>query len=242
MVFVTHDQEEAMSIGNRIVVMNQGSIVQLGTPLDIYKWPVNLWAARFVGNHPINVLPMLIEGGRVVLDGPSRFDLGPAACLAGSNLLGDGRGTLGLRPEAISLVEASKGEDAVPTAVVLIRQLLGSSILYDLELLNGIIVRALAPSASEHAVGERVRLVIDWDQARLFASDTSKLLTPAKHSPDTLSVSRAVPLEGISEGVGLVFLDFGQDEIGGECAVVFGADAFKVLPDFLGIESLDALA
>jgi ABC-type sugar transport system ATPase subunit len=202
MVFVTHDQEEAMSIGNRIVVMNQGAIVQLGTPLDIYKWPANLWAAKFVGNHPINVVPIQIEQGRIVVDGQQRLNLGPAERLAGSDLLPDATGTLGLRPEAISLVEGSKGEDEVPTAVVLIRQVLGSSILYDLELPNRIIVRALAPSTSEHAVGEQVQLLIDWNQARLFSSDTGKLLTSAKLPSDTLDVSRSGAPQHISGSVG----------------------------------------
>ena len=178
MVFVTHDQEEAMSIGNRIVVMHQGVIVQLGTPLDVYKWPANLWAAKFVGNHPINALPIQVEQGRIFLSGHGLLDLGPAERLSGSNPLAAAPGTLGLRPEAISLTHASKDEETAPTATVLIRQVLGSSILYDLALPNRIVVKALAPSTSEHAVGEEVRLLIDWNQARLFAGGTGKLVTP----------------------------------------------------------------
>ena len=81
MVFVTHDQEEAMSIGDRIAVMNNGAVVQLGSPLDIYKWPRNLWAAKFVGNHPVNILPMRSQNGRIAIDGPPPIDLGPADLL-----------------------------------------------------------------------------------------------------------------------------------------------------------------
>ena len=56
MVFVTHDQEEAMAIADRIVVMNDGELIQLGPPLDLYQAPRNLWVARFIGSHPINVI------------------------------------------------------------------------------------------------------------------------------------------------------------------------------------------
>jgi ABC-type sugar transport system ATPase subunit len=180
MVFVTHDQEEAMSIGNRIVVMNKGTIVQLGSPLEIYKWPATLWAAKFVGNQPINVLPVRIEQGRTVLNGGHPLELGPAERLAGSTLLSGTKASLGLRPESIRLLAAPAAEEIRPIATVVIRQVLGSSILYDLVLLNGMPLKALAPSTSEHSVGESVWLSIDWDQARLFAADTAKLLTPVR--------------------------------------------------------------
>ena len=177
MVFVTHDQEEAMSIGDRIVVMNKGAIVQLGSPLDIYKWPKNLWVAKFIGNHPVNTLPVQCESGRIVVDGPQRLDLGPADRIRGSAALRNGTGTLALRPESIELLKAN-GDQALPSARVVIRQVLGSAILYDLTLATGMIVRVLAPSTSEHLIGEQVRLSVDWNQARLFGGDGDVLLTP----------------------------------------------------------------
>jgi multiple sugar transport system ATP-binding protein len=177
MVFVTHDQEEAMSIGDRIVVMNQGAVVQLGPPLDIYKWPRNLWAARFVGNHPVNLMPVRAQGGRIILQGPQPVDLGPAARLAGAQAVADG-GTLALRPEAIEIRRDAGPAGSDPAASVLIRQVLGSTILYDLTLSTGTPIRVLAPSTSEFSVGEAVRLSIDWNQARLFGGDGDVLLTP----------------------------------------------------------------
>src|SRR5215208_1935648 len=68
MVFVTHDQEEAMAIADRIGVMRLGELIQLGPPLDLYQAPRNMWIARFVGAHPINILD-----ARVVDDGKRAF-------------------------------------------------------------------------------------------------------------------------------------------------------------------------
>lgn len=176
MVFVTHDQEEAMSLGDRIVVMNKGEVVQLGSPLDIYKWPRNLWAAKFVGNHPVNLLPVHRQGARIVVQGSQPIDLGPAERVAGSTAVA--HGTLALRPESIGLLKDDGQAGSDPSATVLIRQVLGSTILYDLTLSTGAIVKVLAPSTSEFSVDERVRLSIDWNQARLFGGDGDVLLTP----------------------------------------------------------------
>src|SRR5215217_6292540 len=62
MVFVTHDQEEAMAIADRIAVMNDGEVVQLGPPLDLYQAPRNRWVARFIGAHPINLFDARLAG------------------------------------------------------------------------------------------------------------------------------------------------------------------------------------
>jgi inositol-phosphate transport system ATP-binding protein len=176
MVFVTHDQEEAMAIGDRIVVMNKGKVVQLGSPLDIYKWPRTLWAAKFIGTHPVNALPVRKDGGRIILQGALSLDLGPADRVPGSALL-NGGGTLAVRPESIGIHE-DRGDASSPSATVVIRQVLGALILYDLKLPTGTTVRALEPSTSEFEPGETVRLSIDWNQVRLFGGADEVLLTP----------------------------------------------------------------
>lgn len=188
MVFVTHDQEEAMSLGDRIVVMNKGAVVQLGSPLDIYKWPRNLWAARFVGNHPVNLLPVRTQSGRIIVQGPQAIDLGPAGKLAGSAAVANG-GTLALRPESIELLRVGAQAGSDPTATVLIRQVLGSTILYDLTLPTGIVIRVLAPSTSEFSVDEPVRLSIDWNQARLFGGEGDMLLTPVQQHESAVAMA-----------------------------------------------------
>src|SRR5215216_7137914 len=71
MVFVTHDQEEAMAIADRIGVMNAGELIQLGPPLDIYRAPRNLWVAQFIGSHPVNVIEasLTADGAQLLPDG-----------------------------------------------------------------------------------------------------------------------------------------------------------------------------
>ena len=165
-----------MAIGDRIVVMNKGQIVQLGSPLDIYKWPRTLWAAKFIGTYPVNALPVKSEGGRLIVPGAHPLDLGPVERLPGSALL-SGTGTLAVRPESISIDE-DHGDVAAPSARVVIRQVLGALILYDLELSTGATVRALEPSTSEFEPGETVRLSIDWKQVRLFGGADDALITP----------------------------------------------------------------
>ena len=60
-VYVTHDQAEAMALADRIVIMNAGRIMQLGTPLEIYRRPANTFVASFIGNPPMNLLPCRVD-------------------------------------------------------------------------------------------------------------------------------------------------------------------------------------
>ena len=74
-VFVTHDQEEAMSISDMIVVMKKGVIQQIGKPQDVYDSPVNLFVARFLGTPPINVFTGLIDNGKLLIAGEPVLDM-----------------------------------------------------------------------------------------------------------------------------------------------------------------------
>lgn len=74
-IFVTHDQEEAMSICDKIVVMNEGKLMQIGAPMEIYKDPVNLFTAKFLGTPPINVFNGRIENKGIYIDNFHLFDI-----------------------------------------------------------------------------------------------------------------------------------------------------------------------
>lgn len=89
-VFVTHDQEEAMSISDMIVVMKKGVIQQIGKPQDVYDSPVNLFVARFLGTPPINVFTGSVEGGKLVVNGEKVLDMPGVA---------DQKVYVGIRPE-----------------------------------------------------------------------------------------------------------------------------------------------
>lgn len=93
-IFVTHDQEEAMSISDLIVVMRDGVVQQIGKPQDVYDEPCNLFVAKFLGTPPINVFDGEIRGGALYIGGDRVLDVPQA---------GDGEVWVGIRPEGFIL-------------------------------------------------------------------------------------------------------------------------------------------
>ena len=93
-IFVTHDQEEAMSISDYIVVMKLGVIQQIGKPQDVYDNPANLFVAKFLGTPPINVFDGEIRGGKLCIGGAEVLDV---------NGVADQAVTIGIRPEGFNL-------------------------------------------------------------------------------------------------------------------------------------------
>jgi multiple sugar transport system ATP-binding protein len=107
-IYVTHDQVEAMTMADRIVVLRDGNVEQVGTPLELYDSPANVFVAEFIGSPAMNMLPARLstDGGRraALIDGGSRIELPPQ--LAGS----DGQSILvGIRPEHLSVAHAANG-------------------------------------------------------------------------------------------------------------------------------------
>ena len=100
-VFVTHDQHEGMILADRIVIMNKGTIEQVGTPEDIYNHPASTFVAGFIGSPAMNFLPGVISAAQqsVLLPGDTRLDISAEAALGHDDLLVQA----GLRPEQITL-------------------------------------------------------------------------------------------------------------------------------------------
>ncbi len=114
-VYVTHDQVEAMTMGHRIAVLNQGRMQQLGTPMELYRWPSNLFVAQFIGSPPMTMLPVVIGPGATLLLGQKRLlvegPLAPALpSLEGQTL------TAGLRPEGWRVAPATNRN--LPASVI----------------------------------------------------------------------------------------------------------------------------
>ena len=105
MIYVTHDQVEAMTLADRIVVLNKGHVEQVGAPMELYNSPDNLFVAKFLGSPSMNILPARIESvgaaTRVVPEGGSPVDLPIAAV----GTVAGGAGHLGIRPEDLSLTD-----------------------------------------------------------------------------------------------------------------------------------------
>jgi multiple sugar transport system ATP-binding protein len=105
-VYVTHDQVEAMTMGHRIAVLNAGKLQQLGTPMELYNWPSNLFVAQFIGSPPMALLPVCVGPNATLLLGDRRLAIeGPLvqalASLEGQQL------TAGLRPEGWIMAPAT---------------------------------------------------------------------------------------------------------------------------------------
>lgn len=97
-IYVTHDQTEAMTMGDKIVVLNGGVIQQIGSPDDVYDWPANLFVAEFIGSPSINIIERDVVDGEVDFFGQK----------VGRNVIGGyakNKVLVGLRPEKIKIVE-----------------------------------------------------------------------------------------------------------------------------------------
>ncbi|MCA9862310.1 MAG: ABC transporter ATP-binding protein, partial [Thermomicrobiales bacterium] len=169
--FVTHDQEEAMAIADRIAVMNAGQIEHLGTPLEVYNHPRNLWVAQFIGSHPINVIEARRDASAATLLGSS----GWRKALP-ERLPAQGEFLVGVRPEHVALAPGGQGGDGTLLAEVYTRQILGTDILYELKA-GEHILRAVTPTSQVFEVGQPVAIGFDWGDAFLFDKATGAALT-----------------------------------------------------------------
>ncbi len=127
MIYVTHDQVEAMTMADRIVVLRAGQIEQAGTPLELYNRPANQFVAGFIGSPKMNFLTLAVDRGA---GGEPRFAMpgGGDLVLPASALTGSQAGqtiTLGIRPEHVEI--AGQG---MPVSIALTEQLGGSTVLY----------------------------------------------------------------------------------------------------------------
>jgi multiple sugar transport system ATP-binding protein len=108
-IYVTHDQTEAMTLGQRVTVLDRGVVQQVAHPQDLYAYPANTFVASFIGSPPMNFVKGRLENGGIDL-GPAVVPLGPR--LASTLDKGRGEVTVGLRPEAFVAVSTM---DATPT-------------------------------------------------------------------------------------------------------------------------------
>jgi sn-glycerol 3-phosphate transport system ATP-binding protein/multiple sugar transport system ATP-binding protein len=121
MIYVTHDQVEAMSLGDRIGIMNLGRLEQVGPPLEVYDRPATLFCARFIGSPPMNLVDVELANGS--LTGPGGLRIAPPGGLArGAKLVA------GLRPEALEVTEL--GAEGSVAGRVVSKEALGDEVIY----------------------------------------------------------------------------------------------------------------
>ncbi len=172
-IYVTHDQEEAMTLGDRIVVMDKGMIQQVGRPLEVYGHPANRFVAGFVGTPPMNFLSgKLVQNNGLHFDGGSfrlRITDNRAATL--SQWL-DKPAVLGLRPEAMALEPVGRfaGQSNVIAGQLQVVEPLGEKM--DVVTSIGPEARLVARVDARDglALGSSVKLYVDLSRAHLFDS------------------------------------------------------------------------
>ncbi|UZF92969.1 sn-glycerol-3-phosphate ABC transporter ATP-binding protein UgpC [Bosea sp. NBC_00550] len=164
MIYVTHDQVEAMTLANRIVVLHGGRIEQVGTPLELYNRPDNLFVAGFIGSPRMNLLPgRVTAAGRVALGEDGQGNGYEIACATGG-LAAGAAVTAGIRPEHLALAPEGQG---LPLAIELVERLGGESYLYGLAAGLPQITLKL-DGQSEHERGHTVPLAFPQQKLHLF--------------------------------------------------------------------------
>jgi multiple sugar transport system ATP-binding protein len=182
MVYVTHDQVEAMSMGDRLIVLKDGIVQQIGAPLEIYDRPANQFVASFIGSPPMNFVNCSIveHEGHLFLTGGGLHVKLPAksrAVLSQANSSENSHVVLGIRPEDISERRLYDGavDDNVIKARVAFLEPLGSEVLATCSLAEGEIMVRLNPRTGARA-DEMIELVFDMERARLFDPATGEAL------------------------------------------------------------------
>ncbi len=174
-IYVTHDQTEAMTMADRIVVMKAGYVQQVGTPYDLYFNPVNMFVAGFIGEPPMNFVTSRVENGRLDIAGVP-IDL---SLLADSEVIGQYEGkevVFGFRPEAVKVMEE---DDAVPEdsfamhgAAELV-ELLGDNTNVYVDMSGANVILKVDPHVSPE-IGTEFDFYIPCKSVYLFDKETEK--------------------------------------------------------------------
>ncbi|WP_426124343.1 ABC transporter ATP-binding protein [Pararhizobium sp. PWRC1-1] len=162
MIYVTHDQTEAMTLADRIVVLNNCRIEQIGTPMEVYLKPASRFVAGFVGSPAMNFLPVdLLSGGTLRLGDGAELQIAPPPS-------GPGRYELGIRPEAVRVLEGEGASAQGSPAKVGVVERLGDRTLLYCTLKDG--TEVIAQDVGRCAVqpGETVSIALDTSAVHLF--------------------------------------------------------------------------
>jgi multiple sugar transport system ATP-binding protein len=185
MIYVTHDQVEAMTLGQKIVVFNAGRIEQAGTPLELYERPANLFVAGFLGSPRMNALPVLLTGqagGLATVRVPGGGMVQVAADVSRGRA--GAAYTLGVRPEHLRLDGA--GDGGIPARLSLAEYLGDVTLAYlQVEGVEGMLAARCPPDVTLPPSGAAVRLRFDPARAWLFDDQGAALPVPRERAAGT---------------------------------------------------------
>ncbi|MEG4500000.1 ATP-binding cassette domain-containing protein [Microcoleus sp. F10-C6] len=177
-IYVTHDQTEAMTMGDRIAIMNRGQLQQVAQPLELYNKPANLFVAEFIGSPPMNFLSVQFSAPLLISHPQFRFTL--PDIWAKSLQKYDGRGLiLGIRPEHLSIHPPATKNLSVQVEIV---EALGHETYLRVCLTDAPAVRmqVRVPPERSIRVGEELWLAIAHDKIHLFDPDTELAIFPVR--------------------------------------------------------------
>jgi multiple sugar transport system ATP-binding protein len=174
MIYVTHDQVEAMTMADRIVVLRAGRVEQIGTPLELYNHPANRFVAGFIGSPQMNFLAGRVaavagDGVRVMLDATPDVTADAALPLHGATISAQQQVVLGIRPEHVKLGFASASSLPLAATIDRVEQLGAVSFLY-CSLASGERMTVHAPGQVPYASGEQVTVSLPVGDIHLFDS------------------------------------------------------------------------
>ncbi len=175
-VYVTHDQVEAMAMGDRIVVMSNAEVQQAATPMEVYHSPANLFVARFIGSPGMNLIEGQYANGIIHLPGDNQYFVPENwRTVLNSSLPGDGKVVMGFRPEAVDVHE--EGQIHSNTFA---NDLHGGYTMLHLQLDRDHIVHVRAGREMRYQLNDTVHFDVKPDMVRFFHPETEKALQNGK--------------------------------------------------------------
>jgi multiple sugar transport system ATP-binding protein len=172
-IYVTHDQVEAMTLGDRVVVMRDGWVQQVGDPMELYNAPANRFVAGFIGSPAMNFATVRLVSEAGVLWAQSegiRIRI-PESVMPRIGRYAGMEATLGVRPEDMHVAGDGDAADLHVDAVVEVVERLGSEILLDVAVGGATMVASVEPT-SRAKVHERLRLALNPDRLHFFDNET----------------------------------------------------------------------
>jgi multiple sugar transport system ATP-binding protein len=172
-IYVTHDQVEAMTLGDRVVVMKDGLVQQVGAPLELYNMPANRFVAGFIGSPAMNFATVSVvdRDGGIWAEGPDFRIRAPTPSAARLRSHTGKEVVLGIRPEDLRVANGSDASELSFDVVVEVTEQLGSEILLDVKAGTGSMVASVEPTVPAR-VGDRLKLVLNPDRLHFFDSQS----------------------------------------------------------------------
>jgi len=172
-IYVTHDQVEAMTLGDRVVVMKDGWVQQVGEPLELYNTPANRFVAGFIGSPAMNFIEATLaeSNGAVVAEAPGLRLALPGPLAARARAKAGRAATIGIRPEDVHVATDSDAPDLCFDATVEVVEQLGSEILLDTRVGPATVVASVEPTMRIRS-NDKLRLSLKPERLHLFDAET----------------------------------------------------------------------